>query len=119
MRPSFELVARMSAHLADDYLIEGVGFMPGQVTGLPDWIDRRACFVGFSAVTLDDIDRHTGPNDWHRGLSVDDATRLPAWITHWSSIVERECRTHGQPYVDLALDWHTGAARVFEILHGS
>lgn len=112
MRPTFELVARMSARLADDYLIEGVGFMPAHVGELPDWIETRACFVGLSSVTLNQIDDHAGGNDWHRGLSAEDALRLPQWIVDWSAIVERECRKHDIPFVDLAIGWQAGAAQV-------
>lgn len=118
MRPSFELVARISAQLAEGYLVEGVGFMPSQVVGLPDWIERRACFVGLSTVTLEDIETHSGRNDWHRALSDADASRLPGWIERWSSAVERECHDYGMPYVDLADDWDGGAVLVSKILDG-
>ncbi len=115
MQPTFELVARMSSRLAGDYLIEGVGFMPGHVAGLPRWIKRRACFVGLSSTTLSQIDTHTGANDWHRELPAEDAARLPGWIMDWSAIVERECHDAGIAYVDLAAGWEVGVARVREV----
>lgn len=119
MRSTFELVTRMSSRLADSYLLEGVGFMPNAVAGLPNSIDRRACFVGMSSVTLEDIDTHAGLNDWHRGLPEDDAARLSEWIVDWSQLIERDCQELGMPYVDLAGDWSAGAARVAAILDGA
>jgi hypothetical protein len=97
-------------------MIEGVGFMPSQVAGLPASIERRACFVGMSTVNAADIDIHTGANDWHRGLSDEDAGRLPSWIGEWSRIIERECQVHAIPYVDLSGDWRAGAVRVATVL---
>ena len=112
MRPTFELVTRMSSRLASNYLVEGVAFMPRHVAGLPNSIERRACFVGLSSVTLQDIDEHAGGNDWHRGLAPYEAARLPAWIIEWSNIIREDCEEHGLSFVDLSPDWDTGAARV-------
>ncbi len=89
--------------------------MPSHLADLPDAIQRRACFVGLSSVTLKHTDDYAGGNDWHREVSAEDASRLPQWIVDWSSIVERECRVHEVPFVDLATDWEAGAMEVREV----
>jgi hypothetical protein len=50
--PYFEKVAESCNYLVDEYLIEGVGFMPRHVAALPARIELRAVFVGMVHVEL-------------------------------------------------------------------
>ena len=116
--PAFSSVASSCHDIADDYLVEGVGFYPRHVDQLSGHIERRVVFVGQSKVDLSDILEHEGRNLWHRGLDEDALARLPGWIESWSRELEAECAALGYPYVDLAagdfaVQYGEVAARLF------
>jgi hypothetical protein len=82
--PYFERVVESCSYLADEYLIDGVGFLPRHVAALSTHIEVRPVFVGMNRVDLDILLATEGRNQWHRTL--DDATLavVPMWIESWS-----------------------------------
>ena len=116
--PYFERMAESCAYLADDYVVEGVGFLPRHVAALADWVDRRAVFVGMVEPRLDAILAHEGRNRWHRHLPPETLALLPAWIADWSRALRDECGEAGVPYVDLSDDFDTGQRRAEDLLLG-
>ena len=89
--------------MAEEYVVEGVGFHPRHVERLGDGVARRTVFVGQSKVDLDLVIEHAGRNAWHTELDDDRLQPPPRWIEEWSAELEQECVELGYPYVDLAV----------------
>jgi hypothetical protein len=106
--PYFERVVESCAYLVDDYLIEGVGFMPRHVVALDANIEVRPVFVGMAEVRLDTLLATEGRNRWHRQLDEATLALLPSWIESWSRTIEDECAQLDLPYVDLSGDFNAG-----------
>ncbi len=117
--PSFEQVVESCSYLADEYLVEGVGFMPRHVATLAARVDLRPVFVGMTHVDLDTLLATEGRNRWHRELDEARLAALPAWIESWSRQIQRECADVGLPYVDLAPDFARGLERATALLLGA
>ena len=103
--PYFERTAESCGYLAEDYVVEGVGFLPRHVEALASWVERRVVFVGMVEPRLDAILAHEGRNRWHRRLPPETLADLPAWIADWSRVLRDECAATGMPYVDLSSDF--------------
>ncbi len=114
--PFFERTVESVAYLVDDYLIEGVGFMPRHVTALSDAIDRRVVFVGMVEPVLDQILEHEGRNRWHRDLDPRTLAKVPQWIAEWSQTLRSECGATGLAYVDLSGDFQTAQRHAATLL---
>ena len=69
--PYFEKVVESCSYLVDDYLIEGVGFLPRHIAELAVRFEFRPVFVGMLHVELDSLLEHEGRNQWHRHLDPD------------------------------------------------
>ncbi len=114
--PYFERTAESCSYLAEDYVVEGVGFLPCHLDALAAWVERRVVFVGMVEPRLDAILAHEGRNRWHRHLPPETLADLPAWIADWSSALRDECAAAGMPYVDLSADFRAGHRRAEELL---
>ncbi len=106
--PYLERMAESCAYLAEDYVVEGVGFLPRHVAALASWVERRVVFVGMVEPRLDAILAHEGRNRWHRHLPPETLADLPAWIADWSRTLRDECANNDMPYVDLSADFDAG-----------
>ena len=116
--PYFERMAESGAYLAEDYVVEGVGFLPRHVHALAGWVDRRVVFVGMVEPRLDAILAHEGRNRWHRHLPPETLADLPAWIADWSRVLRDECAAAGVPYVDLSADFDAAQRDAERLLLG-
>lgn len=116
--PYFERTAESCSYLAQDYVVEGVGFLPRHVEALATWVERRVVFVGMVAPRLDAILAHEGRNRWHRHLPPETLADLPAWIADWSHLLRGECADAGVPYVDLSVDFDAGQRDAERLLLG-
>jgi hypothetical protein len=119
MFPFFERVVESCRYLVDDYLVEGVGFMPRHVRALEDRHDLRAVFVGMTHVELDVLLATEGRNQWHRELDAPTLAVVPAWIESWSRQIEADCDRVDLPYVELAGDFAAGTEEARRLLTGS
>jgi hypothetical protein len=117
--PFFERAVESCSYLVDDYLIEGVGFMPRHVRALAGGLDVRAVFVGMTRVDLDVLLAHEGRNRWHRELDPATLAIVPEWIESWSRLVESECSRARLPYVELGVDFAAGTAEARRLLLGN
>ncbi len=116
--PYFERTAESCSYLAEDYVVEGVGFLPRHVEALAPWVERRVVFVGMVKPRLDAILAHEGRNRWHRQLSPETLADLPAWIADWSHTLREECAVASVPYVDLSSDFDAGQRDAERLLLG-
>lgn len=106
--PYFERVVESCSYLADEYLIEGVGFMPRHLAKVARHVEVRAVFVGNTHVELDAVLATEGRNRWHRDLDEAVLSTIPGWIESWSHQLERECNELDIAYVDLGIDFVSG-----------
>jgi hypothetical protein len=90
--------------LADQYVIEGVDFLPAQVAQLATHYPIRAVFLGCSRLTLEDLDRFAGrtgyghmPETLRRQIVED--------VACWSAFIRQESDRFGYSYVDMASDF--------------
>jgi hypothetical protein len=112
-------VVESCSYLVDEYLIEGVGFMPRHVATLVARVELRPVFVGMTHVDLDALLATEGRNRWHRHLDEATIAALPTWIESWSRQLERECDDLNLPYVELGTDFPTGIELARRLLLGS
>lgn len=85
-----------------DFTIEGDAFWPEQVIELQRQFEIRVCFLGFSQITLEQIKKYVGENDWINQTSEDEQSKLPQWIMETSERLKKECTKHVLSYVDMA-----------------
>ena len=116
--PAFRKVVESCSYLVDDYLVEGVGFMPRHAAALALEFELRPVFVGMQRVRLDTLLATEGRNQWHRTLDAATLAIVPAWIESWSRQLEAECAPLGIPYVELADDFDAGLALAARLLLG-
>ena len=114
--PYFERMAESCAYLAEDYVVEGIGFQPRHVDALASWVRRRTIFVGMVAPRLDAILAHEGRNRWHRHLPPETLAALPGWIADWSRDLREQCAEAGATYVDLSDDFVGAQQRAQDLL---
>jgi hypothetical protein len=117
--PYFERVVESCNYLVDEYLIEGVGFMPRHVAALDDRVEVRPVFVGMKHVQLDSLLATEGRNRWHRELDEPTLATVPTWIESWSKEIERERAQLKVPYVELGDDFIRGIDAARRLLLGS
>jgi hypothetical protein len=116
--PYLEHAVESCCYLVDEYLIEGVGFLPRHAAELSTRFEIRTVFVGMTHVDLDTMLAFEGRNQWHRELDAEALARVPAWIELWSRQIETECAAVGVPYVELSTDFAGGTERAKSLLLG-
>ena len=93
---------------ADNYLIEGVGFLPEQAVAYSQEYEVRAVFLGCSTMTLRRFDAYPGRSPGYGQLPEALRRQIVADVPAWSAYIESECAQWGVPYVDLADDFEAG-----------
>ena len=105
MYPHVEQVAEVCAEEAERFLIEGFElspWYPGRLEAALEGTRVRACFLGHSTFSADDLASYRGPKPQHEGeASRAELTEAAAWIRHRSHRLREECRDEGVPYVDV------------------
>jgi hypothetical protein len=93
--------------LAEDYLIEGVDFLPAQVARLSADYPIRSVFLGCSKMTLERFDRFPVRSPGYAYLPEDVRQQFADDIPLWSEFVRQEAERFGYPYVDMIDDFPT------------
>jgi hypothetical protein len=91
--------------LAEDYLIEGVSFLPAQVVQLSNQYQILAVFLGCSIMTLESLDQFPGRSLGYSFLSEELRRRIALDVPVWSKFIQRECERFGCSYFDMAGDF--------------
>jgi hypothetical protein len=91
--------------LADNYLIEGVDFLPAQVEQLSTQYPIRAVFLGCSRMTLESLDQFPGRSPGYGRLPEALRRQIVQDVPLWSAFVRREAERCGSPYVDMVSDF--------------
>ena len=99
---------------AENYVIEGVGFLPAQVTQLAAKYPIRCVFIGCSGMTLERFDQFPGHSRGYAFLPEATRSQFAHDVPLWSAFIRQEAKRFGYPYVDMADNF---AARLLEAEH--
>jgi hypothetical protein len=101
---------------AENYLIEGVGFLPAQVAQLSQQYAIRSVFLGCSQMTLEKLDQFPGRSPGYGYLPEELRRQIVHDVPLWSGFIRQECERFGQPYVDMADDFPKRLCEVVAML---
>lgn len=91
--------------LAEHYVIEGVDFLPAQVTRLAPHYPIHAVFLGCSRMTLTHFDQFPGRSQGYTGLPEAVRRQLAEHVPVWSMFIRQEAARFGYPYIDTVSDF--------------
>ena len=89
----------------DQYVIEGVKFLPAQVAQLSTQYPIRAVFLGCSRMTLEDFTQFPGRSKGYIDLPEAHRRQIVEDVPRWSALIRQEAERLGYPYVDMAGDF--------------
>jgi hypothetical protein len=92
--------------MADQYVIEGVDFLPAQAVQLAAQYPIRLVFLGCSQMTPARFDQFPGHSKGYAGLPEAMRRRMAHDIPLWSSFIQQEAARFGCPYIDMSVDFH-------------
>jgi 2-phosphoglycerate kinase len=98
--PYFERFVWGASSLAENYLIEGVDFLPAQVKQLSAQYQLQAVFLGCSNMTLEHFDQYPGRSRGYSSLPEELRRQFARDVPLWSEFIRRECESFGYPYID-------------------
>ena len=101
---------------AENYLLEGVGFLPRQVKQLSAQYQIRAVFLGCSEMTLGKFDQFPGRSVGYGALPEEFRRQIVKEVPLWSQFISQECAEFGYPYVDTANDFPSRLMQAESIL---
>jgi hypothetical protein len=87
--------------LADNYVIEGVDFLPAQVVQLAPQYQLRAVFLGCSSMTLERFNQFPGRSPGYSLLPEEARRQIVQDVPRWSDFIRQEAECFGYPYVDM------------------
>ncbi|MBI5650308.1 MAG: hypothetical protein HZC40_07680 [Chloroflexi bacterium] len=103
--PYLERFVWGASSLAENYLIEGVDFLPAQAKQLSMQYPLQAVFLGCSQMTLEHFDQFPGRSVGYGGLPEELRRQFAKDVPLWSAFIQQECEGFGYPYVDMANDF--------------
>ena len=105
--PYLERFVWGASSLAENYVIEGVDFLPAQVVQLSKQYQIRSVFVGCSEMTLERLDQFPGRSVGYSFLPEEKKRRIVHDVPLWSEFIRQETERFGYPYIDLTGDFPT------------
>jgi len=91
---------------AENCLIEGEVILPHHIAELEKDYDIKACFIGLSDTSIEDIIKYGGYFNWPKYKLENDlgheVSHLVERTIERSKIIENECVKYGQTYYDLS-----------------
>lgn len=114
--PCLERFVRGMSAMADDYVIEGVDFLPEQAAQLSSGYSIRGVFLGCTQMTLDTFDRYPGRSPGYAGLPGTLRLQMAQDVRAWSEFVRQEAERFGFGYLDMSGDFPVCLTRAEELL---
>jgi hypothetical protein len=90
---------------ADNYVIEGVDFLPAQVKQLSVVYPIRAIFLGCSQMSVEKLAQFPGRSPGYGGLPEAMRRQIAQDVPLWSEFIRQEAEYSAYPYVDMADDF--------------
>jgi hypothetical protein len=91
--------------MAENYVIEGVNFLPLQVAQLSAQYPIRSVFLGCSHMTLERFDRFPGRSRGYASLPDELRRQIVHDVPLWSEFIRQEATRFGYQYVDMIDDY--------------
>jgi hypothetical protein len=91
--------------LAENYVIEGVSFLPAQVVQLSAQYQIRSVFLGCSRMTLESLDKFPGRSRGYGSLPEAMRRQVAQDVPLWSEFIWQESERCGYAYVDTVSDF--------------
>jgi|GEM_PF-1428641 len=91
--------------MAENYVIEGVSFLPAQVKQLSAQYPIRSVFLGCSGMTWDRLNEFPGCSQGYSFLPEAMRRQIVQDVPRWSEFIQQETERFGYPYVDMADDF--------------
>ena len=101
---------------AENYVIEGVAFLPEQIAQLSAKYPVRAVFLGCSKMTLERFDQFPGRSPGYSFLPEAVRRQFAQDIPTWSEFIRQETVRFGNPYVDMSNDFQSGLDEAASLL---
>lgn len=103
--PYLETFVSGVTSMVDDYVIEGVDFLPAQVSHLARQYEVRALFLGCSEMTSDALEQFPGRSPGYTSLPEAMRSQIAGDVPRWSAFIQQEAERYDHPYVDTASDF--------------
>ncbi len=91
--------------MAENYVIEGVDFLPAQIAELSTRYPVRSVFLGHSQMDLETLDQFPGRSRGYSGLPDEMRRQIVRDVPLWSEFIRQEAEQFGTPYVDMVGDF--------------
>ena len=91
--------------MAEQYVIEGVAFLPGQVAQLSLQYQLRSVFLGCSRMTLESLDQFPGHSAGYGYLPEAMRRQIAQDVPLMSEFFRQQAERFGYPYVDMVSDF--------------
>ncbi len=98
--PFLDSFIRNTILTVPDYVIEGDTITPAIAQRLGEKYELRACFLGSTQTTLENIRRYTGHNDWMSLKNEAELAVIPASIMRRSQALKEECEKRELAFFD-------------------
>ena len=105
--------------MAENYVIEGVGFLPAHVVQLSTQYQMRSVFLGCSKMTPDRFDQFSGQTLGYAALPKEMRHQFARDVPLWSKFIQQETERFGTPYVDMSDDFPACLSEAEEVLTGN
>lgn len=102
--------------LADDYVIEGVDFLPAHVAQLSTKYSIRTVFLGCSHMTLESFTQFPGRSKGYADLSEEIRQQIAEDVPRWSAFIRQEAERFGYTYIDMVGDFSLHLAEAEGVL---
>ena len=104
--------------MAKNYVIEGVSFLPAQVSQLAEEYPICTVFLGCSQMTLERLDQFPGHSKGYGGLRDEMRRQIVVDVPLWSEYIRQKCEGSGYRYVDMADDFPRRLREAESVLMG-
>jgi 2-phosphoglycerate kinase len=94
-----------ASSLAENYVIDGVDFLPAQVAQLSTQYPIHSVFLGCSQMTLETFDQFPGRSRGYSSLPEEMRRQIVQDVPRWSDFIRREAERFGLPYFDMIGDF--------------
>ena len=88
--------------MAESYVIEGVNFLPKQVSQLSSQYQIRTVFIGCSDMTLERFDQFPGRSIGYTFLPEETRRQIVHDVPLWSEFIQQEASQFGYPYINMS-----------------
>jgi len=103
--PYLERFVWSVSSLSEGYVIEGVDFLPAQVTRLSAQFQVRALFLGCSKMTRERFEQFPGRSRGYASLPDEFKRQIVHDVPLWSAFIQQEAQRFDYAYVDMSDDF--------------